>query len=664
MQGTEKRIRPLILAPAGGKDAFLAALSAGADAVYCGLKLFSARMAAENFTVAELSRLTSLAHGRGVKVYVAFNTLLKPDEVDTAARLMDQVRLHVRPDALIIQDLAFVALARQVGFNGELHLSTLANASFPAALEVIGKLAGIHRVVIPRELSINEVKRMAAACPENLSLEIFVHGALCYGVSGRCYWSSYLGGRSGLRGRCVQPCRRMYRSAGETKRFFSCQDFSLDVLAKILLSEEKISAWKIEGRKKGPHYVYSVVSAYRLFRDHGNDPAAKKEAMGLLANALGRPGTHYHFLNQRPQEPVRTDIQTGSGRLVGKIQGSLKQPFFRPNLELLFGDILRFGYEDEAGHQTYRVKRPIPKNGRMVLTSATGKLPRSGAPVFLIDRREPIVSVQLAELEKRLEQIPLPAVEPSGITISYKRRSVSGRKSRPGAALEMTVFRRTGKHRRDGETGLWLSESSAGPMSKKETASCWWWLPPVIWPERESTWRGLVQQVLQRGGRRFVLNAPWQMALFDGDMSTTFWAGPFCNISNLPALEQMAGIGFHGVIVSPELGRKDYELLASASPLPLGIVLSGHWPLCVSRTTSSEIQLEKPFTSPKGEQAWMRAYDGDYWVYPNWRLDISPNREALIKSGYQLFVHLSEPVPRSIEVKNRPGLWNWDLDLQ
>jgi U32 family peptidase len=243
---------PEILAPAGNRAAFLAGLAAGADAIYCGLKSLSARMEAKNFSLEELASLVRLAHDRDVKVYVTVNVLLKPDELDRAGRLIDDLGRHVKPDALIVQDLGVVALARQTGFEGEIHLSTLANVGFPQSLGFIARKLPVNRVVIPRELSIDEIKAMAAACPESMGLETFVHGALCYGVSGRCYWSSYMGGKSGLRGRCVQPCRRHYRQEGRTARAFSCQDFSVDVLVKILGQVTKVRGWKIEGRKKGP----------------------------------------------------------------------------------------------------------------------------------------------------------------------------------------------------------------------------------------------------------------------------------------------------------------------------------------------------------------------------------------------------------------------------
>ncbi|MEZ4551467.1 MAG: peptidase U32 family protein [Desulfobacterales bacterium] len=215
---------PEILAPAGNRESFLAALAAGADAVYCGLKHFSARMAAENFTLHELAVLIRLAHDQGRKVYVPVNTLIKSDELNAAGRMLDQLNRMAAPDALIVQDLAMVSLARQTGFSGEIHLSTLANVSFPAALETIRQFPEIRQVVLPRELSIDEIKPLPQPARMGF-LEVFVHGALCYAVSGRCYWSSYMGGKSGLRGRCVQPCRRVYEQAGQREKFFPARIF-------------------------------------------------------------------------------------------------------------------------------------------------------------------------------------------------------------------------------------------------------------------------------------------------------------------------------------------------------------------------------------------------------------------------------------------------------
>ncbi|OQX05401.1 MAG: peptidase U32 [Desulfobacteraceae bacterium IS3] len=658
---------PLILAPAGNRAAFLAALAAEADAVYCGLKDFSARMEAKNFSTEELASLTQLAHKKGVKVYIALNSLMKPGDADVAGKLLDQLNRHVKPDALIIQDLSVLQLAEQTGFSGQIHFSALANVSFPAALKFISESFRhrISRVVIPRELSIDEIKIMSAACPPGLELEVFVHGALCYGVSGRCYWSSWLGGKSGLRGRCVQPCRRLYARrfsvAGEKyRRFFSCQDLSLDVLTKVLKTVPNIGAWKIEGRKKGPHYVFYTVSAYRMLRDQGHDPRMKKAALELLERSLGRSGTHYNFLSQRPQNPIDMDTQTGSGFLMGKVKGTKDSPYLVPREELLPGDLLRIGYEDESWHATQRVGRHVPGGGRLYLKFSSPGPRSEDIPVFLTDRREKALEDMLEGLEKECPPIAS-RIHESDFHVRYPR--FSEKKKHPNL-IEFSVKRMPDKKKPDGAAGFWLSdEITTSHFSFLTSHSIYWWLPPVIWPEDESKWDSLIQLALKNGSRNFVLNAPWQTAFFREPGQLSLWAGPFCNIANPLAVKELASLGFSGVIVSPELGAADYLDLPKHSSLPLGIVISGNWPLSVSRVISDQLKTDVPFFSPKGEEAWAAKYGSDIWIFPNWQSDITEKKKELQAAGYSLFVHLSEPLPEKVKLKKRPGIWNWDISL-
>jgi putative protease len=650
---------PEILAPAGNKGSFLAALAAGADAVYCGMKHLSARMMAKNFDLEDLACLTQLAHDMGVKVYVALNSLLKPDDLNRAVNLVKSLERWVQPDALIIQDLSFVQLIRQTGFSGELHLSTLANVSFPSALNFIRNKLEIDRVVLPREFSIDEVKTLAKACPDKLGLEVFIHGALCYAVSGRCYWSSYLGGKSGLRGRCVQPCRRFYIQNNQKNRFFSCQDLSVDVLAKVLLSVPEVRAWKIEGRKKGPHYVFYAVTAYRMLRDQGSDPKMKKAALQLLGRALGRPGTHFHFLPQRPQNPVALNQQTSSGFLVGRVKGTRQKPYLITKEELLPGDVLRIGYQDESWHGINRVGKHIPKGGRYFLKSFSKRAPDKGVPVFLLDRREKALTDMLSTLESALERTHDSKIDPSQFNIKrYK-----GTKGRRVAPDDLRVYRSFSGTTSKIKTGLWLTATAVKAVPKAVVSHLWWWLPPVIWPEEEQKSHETIMLALKKGGRRFVLNAPWQMAFFPAPKKLTLWAGPFCNISNSLAVDTLATLGFKGAIISPELGRKDYLNLPKQSPLPLGIVISGSWPLCISRVSPEKLLMETPFFSPKGEAAWSRKIESDYWIFSNWKLNLKAKQNELKGAGYRLFVHLIEPLPKEVKPKKRPGLWNWELEL-
>ncbi len=653
--------KPIILAPAGDVDSFLAAIAAGADAVYCGLKIFSARMEASNFGVEELARLTALARSRGVAVHVAINAMIKPNEIEKVEKIMAKLVTYVHPHALIVQDLAVVNVAKALGFKGEIHLSTLGNASFAAGLGAV-KRAGFNRVVLPRELSVDEIKIMAENTPPGLDLEVFVHGALCYGVSGRCYWSSWFGGKSGIRGRCVQPCRRIYTQKGQRQRFFSCVDFSADVLVKVLKKIPEVTTWKIEGRKKSPHYVFYTVKAYRLLRDHGADPDEKRRALSFLDYAMGRPATHYNLLDQRPQNPLKADVETGSGLFAGRVKME-KTPFFVTREALMQGDLLRIGYEDGKGHAIQRVTRSVPKRGRFTLKSRRGTWLQKGDPVFIVDRREPEVQDLIQGLKDELETVESPTVRPprqmGGVAAGVSPR----RRSRGGVTSHITLTRTPVRGNKAGDKALWLSERAMAKLPNRVVQDTWWWVSPVIWPNAEAAHMALIKAVLAKGAQRFVLNAVWQTGLFVDPGRLELWAGPFCNIANASALEMLQTQGFSGAFASPELGMEGFMALGTASPIPLGAVVDGNWPLAVSRIVSDEIKLDTPFSSPMNEQGWVSRRDENFWVFPGWRLDITSKMGDLKRAGYAQFVTMDEPVPRQMTLKQRPGLWNWDHDL-
>jgi putative protease len=125
----------------------------------------------------------------------------------------------------------------------------------------------------------------------------------------------------------------------------------------------------------------------------------------------------------------------------------------------------------------------------------------------------------------------------------------------------------------------------------------------------------------------------------------------------------LKSLGFSGVIASPELGHDDYMLIVKKSPLPLGIVISGNWPFTVSRILSDQVKQACAFISPKGEQAWVKEYGSNFWVYPNWKIDLTDKKDELKNAGYSMFVHLIEPLPEGIEIKTRKGTWNWEINL-
>jgi putative protease len=669
--------KPEILAPAGDAASFLAALAAGADAVYLGLKHFSARMLAENFSLTDLSRLTDLAHAHNRRVYVAMNTLVKPDETSAAWRLIVRLARQIAPDGLIIQDVGMLDLARQAGFEGGLFLSTLANLTHPAALEQARQL-GAQRVILPRELSIDEIRLLSAACPPGLELECFVHGALCFCVSGRCYWSSYMGGKSGLRGRCVQPCRRMYhpternsaKSPGRAKRqakkqegrFFSCLDLSLDVLAKTLLDVPHLVSWKIEGRKKGPHYIYHVVTAYRILRDSSADPAARKMAVELLEAALGRDGTRARFLPQRSASPTLPGGQTSSGMLAGKISSQDGKIFLKPRLDLLDRDYLRLGAEDEPWHDTFPVRRGVPKGGSLLLRLPRHKTPPNGAPVFLIDQREPELLRLLAQWQGKLAALPArPSRAVDGAPVPPVKSASGAKLGHPDMLLASAIPQgRETRPGRNTQLALWLSPRVTS-LSRTLLPRLCLWLPPVVWPGEEERLRRLISRLMRDGARHFVCNAPWQRGFFPASPGKTrLTAGPFCNVSNVFTLGILERMGFADAFVSPELNREDMIALPGQSPLPLGVVLSGYWPVGISRFDAPGVRTDAPFAGPKGEVFWARRYGENLWLYPAWPLDLAEKRQELVAAGYSFFAEMREFPPAGLPQSPRPGLFNWE----
>ena len=287
---------PELLAPAGNLETALAAYDAGADAVYCGLGKFNARERAQNFTPDSLARLLDYAHGRGRKLYLTLNTLVKETELsEVAAYLAELAKL--RPDALIVQDLGVLNLAREYFPSLVLHASTQMGIHNSAGVAAAARL-GIRRVILERQITLDELRKIAAR--STLELEVFIHGSLCCSLSGQCLLSSALGGWSGNRGKCKQPCRRIYDAAGRSGFLLSPRDlYGVPLLPE--LRRIGVASLKSEGRLRSPDYVWKTVKAYRLLLDGPVDspPELLLEAEKLLrSTATRRPSNGFYFANE------------------------------------------------------------------------------------------------------------------------------------------------------------------------------------------------------------------------------------------------------------------------------------------------------------------------------------------------------------------------------
>ena len=279
-----KHRRMELLAPAGNLETAVAALAAGADAVYLGLGKFNARSRAENFQYRDLARLLEFAHSNGQKVYITLNTLIKESELPDLLLILSEIS-KLMPDAVIVQDLGVLYIIRRYFPQLTVHASTQMNIHNSAGIKLLEKL-GVKRVILERQITLDELKKIAAAT--TMELEVFIHGSLCISLSGRCLLSNYAENASGNRGMCRQLCRRNYRFDVNSplKAALSPMDMQcMELLPE--LEKLNIASLKIEGRLRGPDYVVPVVKAYRKALDEL--PEISPESFNMIRHTISRP---------------------------------------------------------------------------------------------------------------------------------------------------------------------------------------------------------------------------------------------------------------------------------------------------------------------------------------------------------------------------------------
>lgn len=279
-----------LLAPAGNLEIFKGVIESGADAVYVGGSMFGARAYANNFTEEELLEAIDFAHLRGVKVYLTVNTLIKNSEL---SKLYDYLLVYYKRglDAVIVQDIGVVKAIHEYFPSMEIHTSTQMTVTGADGVRFLSQF-GVTRVVMAREVSLAEMKRIHEET--GMELEAFVHGALCYSYSGQCLFSSILGGRSGNRGRCAQPCRLPYTVEGKKDEYILSLKDMCGIKALDKLHDAGVYSLKIEGRMKQLEYACGVVKYYRSYIDSMKPVSdADYDRIKALGNRCGFTDRYY-----------------------------------------------------------------------------------------------------------------------------------------------------------------------------------------------------------------------------------------------------------------------------------------------------------------------------------------------------------------------------------
>lgn len=349
-----------LLSPAGSREAAIAAVQSGADAIYLGYGKFNARRNAANFDDNALRETVDYCHLRGVKVYLTLNTLLSDNELPQAAKLV-KLCSEIGVDALIVQDLGVIEMCRQVAPDLPIHGSTQMTVHNLDGVMACAAM-GMDRVVLSRELSKKEIRYICRRSP--IEIEVFVHGALCMCYSGQCFLSSIIGGRSGNRGMCAQPCRMKYGWNGAADSYpLSLKDSSLANYVKEL-NDMGVACAKIEGRMKRPEYVSIVTRVYAKALHEGRNPTPQEqEELRAAFNRqgftdgyyMGRTGCHMFGIREKEQIPEKLFAQTRQeynrehSRVPVDVSVSLRQ-----------GQPLQVRVEDDEGN-VVALEGPVPQ---------------------------------------------------------------------------------------------------------------------------------------------------------------------------------------------------------------------------------------------------------------------------------------------------------------
>ncbi len=294
-----------ILAPVGSEEMLIAAVRTGADAVYFGGNRFNARRNADNFDDEQLKKAIAYCKLNNVKSYLTLNTIIKDNEISDALSLV-QAAYRYGIDAIIVQDLGLAGLIHKNFPSLSMHASTQMSIHSPAALETLKEL-DFTRVVPAREMSKPELIALCQKARElDIEVEVFVHGALCMCLSGQCYFSAFLGGRSANRGLCAGTCRLPFYAKGGTGYDLSLKDLSLVSNLKEL-TEMGVTSFKIEGRMKRPEYVASAVTAIRQTVDNGRADAEILELLEQIFSREGFTSGYYHQKLGRDMFGIRSE---------------------------------------------------------------------------------------------------------------------------------------------------------------------------------------------------------------------------------------------------------------------------------------------------------------------------------------------------------------------
>ncbi len=569
-----------ILAPAGGREQLTAAVYSGADAVYLGTKGFNARRKADNFGEAELKEAVAWCHGRGVRVHVTVNTLVADAELPA---LFDTVREVAASgaDAVILQDLAAAALFREYVPDLPRHASTQMSIH-NAEGALLAKELGFSRVILARELSLAEIRRIREKV--DIELECFVHGALCMGFSGQCLLSAFLGDRSGNRGLCAQPCRLDFR-AGDRDYALSLKDACLIPYCREL-EEAGVTSLKIEGRLRRPEYVAAAVDACRKAL------AGETPDLGDLEKVFSRSGfTDGYLRGQRDltmfgrrTEADKADSAAVLGRLSGLYRRELSRIPVDMTLTLRPGEKVLLTASD--GLREAAVAGPEPEPVLSREPDLRSQLERTGGTPFLLrELKADVVPGWTAKLNPLRREVLEKLLslrertEPWPVKGEFHPLPQDRNKAQPRLRLRFETKDQF-FDLPEAEAIYLPVEELDGELLEKHGHKLIGELPRLLFPGREEALTEHLLALKDKGLTTLCAGNPGTVRLAR-ELGFRVSGGFDLNILNSRALAEWAALGVEETLLSPELRLAGAE--KPGGGIPRGVVAYGHLPLMLFR---------------------------------------------------------------------------------
>lgn len=577
---------PELLAPAGSPDALRAAVDAGADAVYFGAQSFNARQNADNFTPEELSEAIRYCRIFGVKTNIVLNTQLYTRELKEALKTAERL-IILGADAFIVADIGFAALLHRYFPDFPLHASTQMSGQNVYSAKMLAEL-GFSRMVAPRELSLRDIKFLCEESP--IETEIFVHGALCVSHSGQCLMSSVIGGRSGNRGECAQPCRLPYRT--KNPYALSLKDLCLAAHIPAIL-DTGIASLKIEGRMKSPDYVYGVVSGYRKLLDGRR--SADGQEMDRLAGLFSRSGFTDGYFTERvsadmlgirtDDDKKRTANEEGRSLAGRRLDLQLTASFLAGHPAVLTGTVSR-GAEsicatvegatcapaDRTPTDKERLTACLSKLGDTVFAAKSVCVETDGVymPVSQVNalRRE-----LCRELTEKLAGAPA-AVMPCAYDGPEKKYPPQSDEKSAYFAYAETIT----PHALDYFDRIFLPLAEYVKYVNEGAADLKVGLafPPVCFDHEMDIVRTMARTAKDAGCRTALISGLWQAVLAD-EMGFEKHGDLRLNLFNAESAAVYERLGFHSLLLSVEVNTSALPVFSSG--IALGYVAYGRLPL-------------------------------------------------------------------------------------